>query len=111
MKYKNLTLTPGFRYEDIKLSRDNYGSSDPDRTGNELSTRENNISFFIPGLGINYKFNNLTSIFAGVHKGFSPPGNQPDQKAEESINYELGTRFNYKRLRGEIVLFFKTKIY
>lgn len=106
LKYKNLTLTPGFRYEDIKLGRDNYGSSDPERTGNELSTRENNISFFIPGLGINYKFNNLTSIFGGVHKGFSPPGNSPDQKAEESINYELGTRFNYKGLRGEIVLFF-----
>lgn len=106
LKYKNLTLTPGFRYEDITLSRDNFGTSDPNRTGADLSSRENKVSIFIPGLGMHYKFNNLTSIFAGIHKGFSPPGNTVGQKAEESINYEIGTRFNFKGLRSEVVAFY-----
>ncbi len=105
-KYKNLTVTPGIRYEDIKLQRENFGSDDPNRSGNDLSTRDNNVAIFIPGIGINYKVNNLTSIFAGIHKGFSPPGNQSGQKAEESINYELGTRFNYRGIRGEAVAFY-----
>ena len=104
LKYKNLTVTPGIRYEDIKPQRENFGSDDPNRSGNDLSTRDNNVAIFIPGIGINYKLNNLTSIFAGIHKGFSPPGNQSGQKAEESINYELGTRFNYRGIRGEFHL-------
>ena len=106
LKYKNLTLTPGLRYEDITLSRDNFGTSDPNRTGADISSRENNVSIFIPGIGMHYKFNNLTSIFAGIHKGFSPPVNTVGQKAEESINYEIGTRFNYKGIRSEIVAFY-----
>ena len=106
LKYKNLTLTPGIRYENIQLQRENFGSDDPNRTGTDLSTRENDLSVFIPGIGMNYKFNNQTSIFAGIHKGFSPPGNKPGQKAEESINYEIGSRFNLKGLRGEIVGFY-----
>ena len=83
-------------------------SDDPNRTGVDLSTRENKVSIFISGIGMNYKFNNQTSIFAGIHKGFSPPGNKPGQKAEESINYEIGSRFNFKGLRGEIVDFITT---
>lgn len=106
LKYKNLTVTPGIRYEDIQLQRENFGSDDSNRTGADLSTRENDLAVFIPGIGMNYKFNNQTSIFAGIHKGFSPPGNKPGQKAEESINYEIGSRFNFKGLRGEIVGFY-----
>ena len=71
-----------------------------------LSTRENQVDVFIPGVGANYKVNNNVSIFGGVHKGFSPPGNQPDQQPEESINYELGTRFSIGSLRGELIGFY-----
>jgi Fe(3+) dicitrate transport protein len=106
LKYKKLTITPGIRYENINLKRENYGTNDPDRIGTELSVRENNIDIFIPGVGFNYKINNGTSVFGGVHKGFSPPSNQEGQKAEESINYELGTRFNVKSIRGEVVAFY-----
>ena len=94
------------RYEDIVLERDNFGSDDPNRTGADLSSRENKVSVFIPGIGFNYKFNNSTSVFGGVHKGFSPPGNTVGQESEESINYELGSRFNAKGLRGEVVGFY-----
>jgi len=106
LKYKKLTLTPGLRYENIVLKREDYGTEDPGRNGTDLSVRENKVDIFIPGIGFNYKFNNDASVFGGVHKGFSPPSNQVGQKAEESINYELGTRFNFKGIRGEVVAFF-----
>lgn len=106
LKINNWTFTPGIRYENISLERENFGNSDPLRTGTNLSVRENNVAIFIPGIGANYKFNNNASIFGGIHKGFSPPGNQPDEKPEESINYELGARFGIGNLRGEIVGFY-----
>ncbi|RED48319.1 TonB-dependent receptor family protein [Seonamhaeicola aphaedonensis] len=105
-KYDQLTLTPGIRYENISLEREDFGKNDVSRRGSDLSTRENNVDIFIPGIGFNFNFSPLASIYGGVHKGFSPPGSSPDQKAEESINYELGTRFNYKGLRGDAVLFY-----
>ncbi|WP_323788600.1 TonB-dependent receptor family protein [Psychroserpens sp.] len=106
LKYKKLTLTPGLRYENIVLRRENFGTNDPGRTGNDVSTRENRVDIFIPGMGFNYKFNSHASVFGGIHKGFSPPSNQDGQKAEESINYELGSRFSYKGIRGEAVVFY-----
>ena len=106
LKFNKITLTPGIRYEDIVLERENFGSEDPNRTGANLSDRKNKVSIFIPGIGFNYKFNNSTSVFGGVHKGFSPPGNTVGQESEESINYELGSRFNIKGLRGEVVGFY-----
>lgn len=104
-KTGNLTLTPGLRYENIALGRVNYGNSDPDRTGTDLSERENQVDIFIPGIGFNYNFQNL-SLFGGVHKGFAPPGSEAGQNPEESINYELGTRFSFANLSGELVGFF-----
>jgi Fe(3+) dicitrate transport protein len=106
VKFNNWTLTPGVRYENITLERENFGNNDVNRTGANLSVRENQVDVFIPGVGANYKFNNNVSVFGGVHKGFSPPGNQPDEKPEESINYELGTRFNIGGLRGELIGFY-----
>ena len=106
LKFKKWTFTPGVRYENILLERVNYGSNDPDRTGFERSDRSNNVNVFIPGIGFNYKFNNDFSLYGGVHKGFSPPSNQPDEEAERSINYELGSRFKLGNLQGELVGFY-----
>jgi Fe(3+) dicitrate transport protein len=106
LKYNNWTFTPGVRYENIKLQREDFGKNDITRSGVDLSERENTVDVFIPGMGANYKFNNDFSLFGGIHKGFSPPGNQEDEKAEESINYELGTRFNLGKLKAEFVGFF-----
>jgi Fe(3+) dicitrate transport protein len=108
LKYKNLTVTPGLRYENIILTREDYGKNDTDRSGNNLSIRENKVDVFIPGIGFNFKFRQDLSIFGGIHKGFSPPSNQVGQKPEESINYELGTRFNLFGLRGEFVSFYNS---
>ncbi len=106
LKFKKWTFTPGMRYESILLERINYGSNDPDRTGIERSDRSNNVNVFIPGIGFNYKFNNDLSLFGGVHKGFSPPSNQPNEEAERSFNYELGSRFKLGNLQGELVGFY-----
>lgn len=104
--FNGLTLTPGVRYENITLARKDYGRNDPNRTGFELSTAENKVDVWIPGIGANYRFSNEFSVFGGVHKGFAPPGTAEGSKPEESINLELGTRFNYNGLRGELVGFY-----
>ena len=105
LKWNNFTVQPGIRYENMTLTRTNYGNDDVERTGSDVAVRENQVDVFIPGIGFNYNFENV-SIFGGVHKGFSPPSNQPGENPEESVNYELGTRFSYAGITGEVVAFF-----
>ena len=106
-KYKinGLTVSPGIRYESINLFRDDYGSSNPDRDESSLTTRENVVSVIIPGVGFNFNLNNRISTFGGIHKGFSPPGNSTGQKAEESINIELGFRLKSQIFGAEIIFY------
>ena len=104
-KFKGLTISPGFRYESINLGRDDFGKSNPLRNIENLSTRENKVSVLIPGVGFNYTFSNNLSVFGGIHKGYSPPGSSDGQKAEESVNSELGIRFSTKKLNGEIIAY------
>ncbi len=106
LKWNKWTVTPGIRYENILLSRTNYGTSDLNRTGVDLTERQNDIDIFIPGAGFAYKLDNRFSLFGGIHKGFSPPGSQPNQDPEESINYELGSRFDTGGLQGEVTAFY-----
>ena len=104
-KFKGLTISPGLRYESIKLGRDDFGKSNPLRNIENLSTRENKVSVLIPGVGFNYTFSNNLSFFGGIHKGYSPPGSSDGQKAEESVNSEFGIRFSTKKLNGEIIAY------
>ncbi|MCH7516839.1 MAG: carboxypeptidase-like regulatory domain-containing protein, partial [Bacteroidetes bacterium] len=83
LRYKNLTVTPGLRYENILLARKDYGKNDPGRTEADLKERKNKVDVFIPGIGLDYKFNKYLSTFAGVHKGFSPPGSKDETLPEE----------------------------
>jgi Fe(3+) dicitrate transport protein len=106
LQLNGLTITPGIRYENIKLTREDFGKADPSRSGSDLSTRENNVDVFIPGLGAHYRFNNDISVFGGVHKGFAPPGSTEGTDPEESLNLELGTRFSILGLKGELVGFY-----
>ena len=104
-KYNEFTITPGIRYESIKLERNDWGKSNPSRNESGLSYRENNISVLIPGIGLNYNLNNKISIFGGIHKGYSPPGSSDGQKAEESLNSELGARVAFNNVNSEIIFF------
>ena len=64
-KWKSLTITPGVRYENIKLKRDDFGKNDQDRTGKDLKARENSLGVFIPGFGFNYNLPK-TSLYSVV---------------------------------------------
>jgi len=105
VKIGKLTAIPGLRYENILFTRKDYGKNDIERTGVDLSERSNQVNAFIPGIGVDYKWNKHLSSFAGVHKGFSPPGSKEGTLSEESINYELGTRYDKKSLKGQAVVF------
>lgn len=106
LKYKRWTFTPGLRYENITLERNDFGTVDVTRTGTNLSTRSNEMNEFIPGIGVNYKFNQEFSLFGGAHKGFSPAGTTEGESSEQSVNYELGTRFSHNGFSGEVVGFY-----
>lgn len=110
-RYKNLYVTPGIRYEHITLKQNDYGKKDPDRKGNDLKTIENKVGgTFIPGIGVNYRVIRELALFAGVHRGFAPPGvgKKPEDapKPEKSINYELGARFTLPNFYAEVGGFF-----
>ena len=104
-KIKGFTISPGIRYESIKLERNDYGKSNPTRDLNDVSFLKNEVSVIIPGIGVNYTLNNKLSIFGGIHKGYSPPGSSVGQKAEESVNLELGARFSINKLNAEIIAY------
>lgn len=98
IKYGKFTVSPGVRYEHIKLEREDYNSG---------SIRENNINVIVPGIGAGYEINDEVSIFGGVHKGFAPPSpGSTNDNEEESVNYEAGIRYNKNSLSAELVGFF-----
>ena len=74
--------------ENIKLKRDDFGKNDQDRTGKDLKARENSLAVLIPGFGFNYNLPKNLSLFGGIHKGFSPPGNTPGERAEERTRHD-----------------------
>ncbi len=106
LTYGNLTAIPGIRYENIIIEREDYGKNDPDRTGSDLSERSNNVYAVIPGIGFDYRMNENLNLFAGIHKGFSPPGSKKETKPEESINYELGSRYSKNGFAAQTVIFY-----
>ncbi len=104
----HLTLTPGVRFEHIETRRLDYGRDDPSRTGVDLTTRENQVEVVIPGLGADYEISSRWNVFAGVHRGFSPPSPSSREPVaeEKSVNYELGTRYRGNALKLELVGFY-----
>ncbi|MFQ5350048.1 MAG: TonB-dependent receptor family protein, partial [Thermoanaerobaculia bacterium] len=102
------TLTPGVRIERIDLMRRDFGRSDPERTGAALAVRRNDLTEIIPGIGAEYRLDDENRVFAGIHRGFSPPSPSSTQEveAEESINYELGWRHRAGDLTAEIIGFY-----
>lgn len=106
-----LKISPGIRYEKVNLHFKNYGNNDIARLGNELKTASNDISIFLPGIGILYDLNKDMNIFGGVHKGFSPPGTpsvsttNKQAKMETAINYEIGYKTHFNKLNAQIVGF------
>lgn len=87
-----LSITPGARYEHIEYDRENRLNR---------ARGASSESQFIPGIGATWNAHDALTLFAGVHRGFSPPrvediispaGGSVDLEAELSWNYELGIR-------------------
>jgi Fe(3+) dicitrate transport protein len=112
IQFGKWTLTPGLRYEDIEQTRTrwetrNGRTADPAsrEADNFRSSRQNNTAVLLPGMGAIYQLNDVSSIFAGAHKGFTAPSNSPGVEEEVAINYELGYRFTGTALRAEAAFF------
>ena len=62
----------------------------------------------LPGVGGWYTLSDHWGLLAGVHRGFAPLslGQTGRSDPEVSTNYELGTRWQYENLRGELIGFY-----
>jgi len=96
-----LSVSPGVRIEDMELSRRRWETrigrtDDPSaRTDANLrSTRKNDLTVVLPGLGVRYALTPEINLIFGVHEGFSAPSSDPDTDEEESTNWEAGFRYN-----------------
>lgn len=103
----DITFTPGLRHESMWFSRVDYGASDIERLG-AGDGRTNAVSVWLPGVGVNWAGSSELSVFAGLHRGFIPPGSAPDTEPETSANAELGLRFSGRRLSAQVVAFHNT---
>jgi len=110
--YKGLKVSPGIRHEKINFDFQNFGNADNARLGTALKSATNDLSIILPGLGVKYEFNDNTSAFVGIHKGFSPPGMpsltsvNEQAKAETAHNYEFGYNYSKKAFNVQLVGFF-----
>lgn len=112
MTWGQLQINPGVRVETMELSRtrwetrdgrtDNPASRDP---SNLRSTRNNDLTVVLPGIGIRYSVLPTTDLIFGVHKGFSAPSSDPDTREEESINWEAGLRYDGEWASLELIGF------
>ncbi|MDG5767416.1 TonB-dependent receptor [Balneolales bacterium ANBcel1] len=109
-----LTATPGLRVEYFNYEREimRVNFEDVNR-----STTDDVVAF-IPGMGINYQLGPHSSLFTGVHRGFSPPrvkdaltatGDSEELDAEWSWNYEAGFRLRpLPYLNAEVTGYYMT---
>jgi len=100
-------VEPGVRFEHIEFERRNRLNGAEGETG---------LDVVIPGLGLVYELTDTAVIYAGIHKGFSPPrvediisnanGATVDLAEESSVNWELGVRGDIaKGLYGDFTYF------
>jgi len=98
-------LTPGVRFEDVRMQRFDYSTADPARTLGPTRVRENSVSIVIPGIGALYRLNSDWRLLAGVHKGFNPPSPGSSAEEESSLNIEAGARYDSGDLSFEAIYF------
>jgi Fe(3+) dicitrate transport protein len=102
------TVTPGVRYESIDYTQKNYGTNNPSRDSSQLVVHENSVNVIIPGFSVSWQAAADLALFAGVHRGFAPPGPATNQevRSEESVNFETGIRYARGLNQLQLVGFF-----
>jgi Fe(3+) dicitrate transport protein len=97
--WDRFTVAPGARVEMIQMRYvDDLGDEAAERLDLAIT----------PGLGALVVALPWLSVFAGVHRGFSPvaPGQPPSVRPERAMNYEAGVRAVHRGLHAEAVGFF-----
>jgi Fe(3+) dicitrate transport protein len=107
-------VTPGVRGELYNYKREILREASTD----VYKVAENNISEFIPGLGLNYRPTTNINLFGGIHRGYAPPRIKDaidftvanpvlPLEAERSWNLEAGIRTHlHKGIYGELTYFY-----
>ena len=101
----DLIVNAGLRYEDMKIERNDWGKSDPERIENPKH-KVNKLDVVLPSLALTYRLTDDLVLLGGIQKGFAPPapGNE-EAVNEESMNYEFGARYTNESLNAEAILF------
>ncbi len=95
-----LLVTPGIRYEHEDFRRVVLRQPGPNGVQDTYDAGAKGVNGLIPGIGMIYG-TKTASAFGGMHVGYAPPrvtsaispkGQAADVHAEESLNYELGSR-------------------
>ena len=97
------TFTPGVRAESIGFQRVEYAPADPERSAGIRTSRR--VSVLLPGMGVNWSVREGFDVFAGVHRGFVPPGTAADAQPERNVQSELGLRTVGRRASAQLVAF------
>jgi Fe(3+) dicitrate transport protein len=101
------TFSPGVRYETIDFSSIEYAKGDAARS--EVVKRiDTSVDVVVPGIGITRLLGRSGQVFAGVHRGFGPPGPGADAatKPEASVNYEVGGRLEASGVSVQVAGFY-----
>lgn len=100
-------INAGLRYEDMTISRKDWAKGVVDRNEPTSKDVSNDVDVLLPSLAVTYRVNTDLVVIGGVQKGFAPPAPGNDKtENEESINYELGLRFNKDALNAEVLYFY-----
>ena len=103
-----LVISPGLRLENVRYQRTNRLLNVSGRTS---------LAQWIPGIGLSYSPAGGTTVFAGIHRGFSPPraedvinnttGGTIELDPEMSWNYEAGVRTRHGRFASLEAVYFR----
>jgi Fe(3+) dicitrate transport protein len=97
LRFGPLTVTPGVRFEVFEQEQVDL------LRGSRLKDHSEYV--VLPGVGANYALNERANLFAGIHRGYTPPSTSTlailnfggvddlDLRSEKSWNSELGARY------------------
>ncbi len=113
---ERLALTPVIRVENIRNKRTFYAADGNSITDADSGSFTRSFTEFIPGIGGTYQLSDSSTLYGGVHRGFSPPrvedsftqsGVMVDLNSEKSVNTEIGLRTQVVENMSVDIAFFR----